>query len=79
MLSVLVWLGYDPGRGGFQFVEGPVWVPAEGGYLIFSDINRDTVEVLARNGCEVITPPGMRPRIIMMYFLPDLRRSRSSC
>jgi len=26
--------------------------------LIFSDINRDTAEVLARNGCEVITPPG---------------------
>ena len=25
--------------------------------LIFSDINRDTVEVLARNGCEVLTPP----------------------
>jgi glycolate oxidase iron-sulfur subunit len=25
--------------------------------LVFSDINRDTVEVLARNGCEVITPP----------------------
>ncbi len=25
--------------------------------LIFSDINRDTVEVLVRNGCEVITPP----------------------
>jgi glycolate oxidase iron-sulfur subunit len=25
--------------------------------LIFSDINRDTVEVLARNGCEVIMPP----------------------
>jgi glycolate oxidase iron-sulfur subunit len=24
--------------------------------LIFSDINRDTVEVLSRNGCEVITP-----------------------
>lgn len=24
--------------------------------LIFSDINRDTVEVLTRNGCEVITP-----------------------
>jgi glycolate oxidase iron-sulfur subunit len=24
--------------------------------LIFSDINRDTVEVLVRNGCEVITP-----------------------
>ena len=25
--------------------------------LIFSDVNRDTVEVLAWNGCEVITPP----------------------
>jgi len=25
--------------------------------LIFSEINRDTVEVLAQNGCEVITPP----------------------
>jgi len=24
--------------------------------LIFSDINRDSVEVLARNGCEVVTP-----------------------
>jgi glycolate oxidase iron-sulfur subunit len=24
--------------------------------LIFSDVNRDTVEVLARNGCEVFTP-----------------------
>jgi glycolate oxidase iron-sulfur subunit len=25
--------------------------------LIFSDINRDTVEVLSANGCEVVTPP----------------------
>lgn len=25
--------------------------------LIFSDVNRDTVEVLAENGCEVVTPP----------------------
>jgi glycolate oxidase iron-sulfur subunit len=25
--------------------------------LIFSDVNLDTVEVLARNGCDVITPP----------------------
>ena len=25
--------------GGFAFIEGPVWVPDEGGYLIFSDIN----------------------------------------
>jgi glycolate dehydrogenase iron-sulfur subunit len=25
--------------------------------LMFSDVNRDTVEVLAQNGCEVVTPP----------------------
>ncbi len=25
--------------------------------LMYSDVNRDTVEVLARNGCEVVTPP----------------------
>jgi glycolate oxidase iron-sulfur subunit len=25
--------------------------------LMFSDVNRDTCEVLSRNGCEVITPP----------------------
>jgi glycolate oxidase iron-sulfur subunit len=25
--------------------------------LIFSEVNRDTVEVLARNGCDVVTPP----------------------
>jgi glycolate oxidase iron-sulfur subunit len=25
--------------------------------LMFSDVNRDTAEVLARNGCEVVTPP----------------------
>jgi glycolate oxidase iron-sulfur subunit len=25
--------------------------------LMYSDVNRDTCEVLARNGCEVITPP----------------------
>ncbi len=25
--------------------------------LIFSNVNRDTVEVLARHGCEVVTPP----------------------
>jgi glycolate oxidase iron-sulfur subunit len=25
--------------------------------IFFSEVNRDTVEVLARNGCEVVTPP----------------------
>ena len=28
--------------------------------LIFSEINRDTVEVLAQNGCEVFTPPAQQ-------------------
>jgi len=28
--------------------------------LMFSDVNRDTAEVLARNGCEVITPPAQQ-------------------
>jgi gluconolactonase len=28
--------------GGFEFVEGPVWVP-EGGYLLFSDPNTNTI------------------------------------
>jgi glycolate oxidase iron-sulfur subunit len=28
--------------------------------LTFSDVNRDTVEVLSRNGCEVITPPAQQ-------------------
>ena len=28
--------------------------------IMFSDINRDTAEVLARNGCEVFTPPAQQ-------------------
>jgi gluconolactonase len=28
---------------GFTFTEGPVWVPAQGGYLLFSDPNENTV------------------------------------
>jgi hypothetical protein len=24
--------------GGMRFIEGPVWIPADGGYLVFSDI-----------------------------------------
>jgi len=30
--------------GGFGFVEGPVWIPAGGGYLIFSDIPADELK-----------------------------------
>ncbi|MBV9124196.1 MAG: SMP-30/gluconolactonase/LRE family protein, partial [Planctomycetes bacterium] len=29
--------------GGFAWVEGPVWVPRQGGYLLFSDIPNNTV------------------------------------
>jgi gluconolactonase len=29
--------------GGFAWVEGPVWVPREGGYLLFSDIPNNSV------------------------------------
>jgi gluconolactonase len=28
---------------GFQFTEGPVWVPADGGYLLFSDPNANRI------------------------------------
>jgi gluconolactonase len=28
---------------GFEWVEGPVWVPRDGGYLLFSDIPRNSV------------------------------------
>jgi gluconolactonase len=29
--------------GGFEWVEGPVWVPRDGGYLLFSDIPRNSI------------------------------------
>lgn len=34
--------GIEKLAGGFQFTEGPVWVP-EGGYLLFSDPNANTI------------------------------------
>lgn len=34
---------------GFQFTEGPVWVP-EGGYLLFSDPNNNTIYKYTPNG-----------------------------
>jgi gluconolactonase len=30
--------------GGMKFVEGPVWIPREGGYLVFSDIPADELK-----------------------------------
>ncbi len=35
---------------GFQFTEGPVWVPADGGYLLFSDPNANRIYRLSQAG-----------------------------
>jgi gluconolactonase len=35
---------------GFAFTEGPVWVAAEGGYLVFSDIPRNQLKKWTRAG-----------------------------
>jgi gluconolactonase len=46
--------------GGFQFTEGPVWVPGEAGALFFSDIDANTVyRWTERNGTEVFLHPVM--------------------
>lgn len=46
---------------GFAFVEGPVWVPRDGGYLLFSDIPGNRVHRLGADGdvrveIETVTP-----------------------
>lgn len=44
--------------GGFQFTEGPVWVPGEPGALLFSDIYANTVYRWTENaGSEVFLHP----------------------
>ena len=35
---------------GFGFTEGPVWVAAEGGYLVFSDIPKNQLKKWTRAG-----------------------------
>ncbi|MEO6391781.1 MAG: SMP-30/gluconolactonase/LRE family protein [Pyrinomonadaceae bacterium] len=35
---------------GFQFTEGPIWVDRDGGYLLFSDPNANTIYQYAPNG-----------------------------
>jgi len=46
--------------GGFQFTEGPVWVPGEPGALLFSDIPANTVYRWTENaGSEVFLRPVM--------------------
>jgi glycolate oxidase iron-sulfur subunit len=47
--------GHLPARGARRFRVALLTGCAQD--LIFSDINRDTAEVLAENGCDVITPP----------------------
>ncbi len=37
---------------GFQFTEGPVWVKKDGGYLLFSDPNANTIYKYTPNGNE---------------------------
>lgn len=46
---------FTPAEGGRKFRVAMLTGCAQD--LTFSDVNRDTVEVLAQNGCEVVTPP----------------------
>jgi len=43
---------------GFRFTEGPVWVPADGGYLVFSDIPENRlIRWTAAGGAETFRAP----------------------
>jgi NADH-quinone oxidoreductase subunit M len=54
LLSVLVWLGYDPARGGFQFVERLPWVPQLGiSYLL--GVDGVSIPMLLLNGVVIFT------------------------
>src|SRR6266550_8202089 len=37
---------------GFKFTEGPIWVNKDGGYLLFSDPNANTIYKYTTNGNE---------------------------
>ncbi|MCY3022893.1 MAG: SMP-30/gluconolactonase/LRE family protein [Planctomycetota bacterium] len=44
--------------GGMQFVEGPVWIAADGGYLVFSDIPADELKKwTAKDGVTTFRKP----------------------
>lgn len=44
--------------GGFKFVEGPVWVPQDGGFLVFSDIPANELKRWdAKNGITIFRRP----------------------
>jgi NADH-quinone oxidoreductase subunit M len=54
LLSVLVWLGYDPARGGFQFVERLPWIPQLGiSYLL--GVDGISIPMLVLNGLVIFT------------------------
>jgi gluconolactonase len=61
---------------GFQFTEGPVWVNKDGGYLLFSDPNANTIYKYVSNGndegkLEVFrTPSGYSGTDIAEYGQP---------
>src|SRR5207253_1517180 len=45
-------------QGGFKFLEGPTWVPRDGGYLIFSDIPANELKKWSeKNGVETFRKP----------------------
>ncbi len=44
--------------GGFVFIEGPVWVPRDGGYLLFSDVQGNAIYKWAPGGDAV---PFLKP------------------
>ncbi|HET9526589.1 MAG TPA: SMP-30/gluconolactonase/LRE family protein, partial [Pyrinomonadaceae bacterium] len=61
---------------GFQFTEGPIWINRDGGYLLFSDPNANTIYRYAPNGnqdgkLEVFrTPSGYAGADIAEYGQP---------
>jgi len=54
LLGVLVWLGYDPARGGFQFVERLPWLPQLGiSYQL--GVDGISLPLLVLNGVVIFT------------------------
>lgn len=59
---------------GFQFTEGPVWVNKDGGYLLFSDPNANTIYKYQDGKLEVFrTPSGYSGADVAEYGQSDAR------
>jgi gluconolactonase len=58
--------------GGFTFTEGPVWVPDNGGYLLFSDPNENTIYRWSPDGQVSVyrTKSGYTGMNVGEYFQP---------